>query len=605
MTAEALDARLLDALRPELWARANRELLAKLLTELMFEEVLAPQVLAVEDGGDPARLAIAMPDGRELRCSARWRALGYWRVLPGSLEWRVDGAAVELPDVDVLVAGTAPALGAGASTVAGIVGELASTLVSDTVQLAEGRPVAELLDLDPLRLDGELRGHPWIVASKGRVGFDAHDLLRHAPEARTATRLPWVAAGPELAEARCVPGLTHADAVREQVGDETWAAFRATAAGAGLDPDTAVYLPVHPWQWRSRVALLWAGALARRRLVPLGEAPQRYLAHQSIRTLGDVDDPGRRYLKLALSILNTSVYRGIPRARALVAPELTVWFQERCAGDPFLRESGLVLLGEVASATVAHPALEAIPEVPYQHTEALGAIWREPLAAYLRPGERAVPLAALMHRDPSGGSFAAALVERSGLAVDDWVERLHAATLPPLLHVLYRFGAAFSPHGQNCALVLRGDVPERLAVRDFVDDATVTCDPLPELRDFPAAVRAALGGGVESTILPQWVQCGLLVCVHRYLADALEDVLGYPEDAFWSAGRRVVRAYQERCQDELGGRYDLLDVDAPVFVKLCLNRVRLFGRGYADGATRPIAAASGVVRNPLALEVPA
>ncbi len=43
-----------------------------------------------------------------------------------------------------------------------------------------------------------------------------------------------------------------------------------------------------------------------------------------------------------------------------------------------------MLLGEVASVSVAHSAFEAIAGVPYQHTEMLGAIWRESVEGYLR-----------------------------------------------------------------------------------------------------------------------------------------------------------------------------------------------------------------------------
>ena len=43
------------------------------------------------------------------------------------------------------------------------------------------------------------------------------------------------------------------------------------------------------------------------------------------------------------------------------------------------------------------------------------------------------------------------------------------------------------------------------------------------------------------------------------------------------------------------------DLDAPAFVKLCLNRVRLFERGYRDDPERPVASASGWIDNPLEL----
>ena len=41
-------------------------------------------------------------------------------------------------------------------------------------------------------------------------------------------------------------------------------------------------------------------------------------------------------------------------------------------------------------------------------------------------------------------------------------------------------------------------------------------------------------------------------------------------------------------------------MDAPAFVKLCLNRVRMLERGYADASARPVAAAAGWIVNPLA-----
>ena len=591
-------AALVDALTRERWEHVNRELIAKLLTELAFEDVIAPVVRELSDGRRACELALGAR--LVLRYRARRRPLGDWRAEPGTIAATLDGIAVALPDAADIVALGAPAVGADPATAAGLVGEIAMTALGDVLGAARGRPAAELLDLDALELECELRGHPWIVASKGRVGFGAGDLLAYAPEAGRPIRLGWLAADPAIADARSIDGLSHASVVREQVGDDGWALLRERADAVGLDPDGAVYLPVHPWQWEHRVLALYAGAIARGELVALGVPDGRYLPGQSIRTLADVDHPGRRHLKLALSILNTSVYRGLPRERTLAAPALTQWLTGLCAADPFLQESGLVLLGEVASVSVAHSALQSITGVPYQHTELLGAIWREPVAAHLRDGERAITLAALIHCDGAGVSFAELLIARSGLDADGWIRRLHEVTLPPLLHVLYRFGATFSPHAQNCLIVLRDDIPVRLVVKDFVDDATISAELLPELATMPPDVRAALGQGVDPMLIAQWIQCGLLVCVHRYLAEILEQRIGYEEAAFWRAAERAVAAYHERFEDELGLRFALFDVEAPAFVKLCLNRVRILGRGYADDAQRPVASASGAIVNPLA-----
>jgi siderophore synthetase component len=595
------DQTLARALGGDHWSRANRELVAKILTELMFEDVIAPDTddagyrLPVPEAGGPATL----------RFTAVSRLLGHQRVDAASLRLTdADGAPLDLPDAAELVAVLGPALGIEAGTLANAVVELSATVLADAHQLARGRPVDELVDADPLLVEGEMRGHPWIVANKGRLGFDLDDLHRYSPEAQHPFGLQWLAVRGDRADTRAVPGLDHTTVVAEQLGPEGWADLRARATAAGADPDTCAFVPVHPWQWSGRLATLHAGDIARGAIVPLGEAAPRYLPQASIRTLVDIDHPERRSIKLALSILNTSVYRGIPRERALVAPALSAWLCGLAAQDPFLRETGVILLGEVASVSVAHTGFAAIPGVPYQHTELLGAIWRESVVPRLEPGERAVTLAALLHRDPSGRALVEPLVERSGLRPAAWVQRLHDVTLPPLLHTLYRYGTAFSPHAQNCLVVLRDDVPTRLVVKDFVDDLMVSCEPLPELADLPDPVRAVMEDGIEGPLLVQWLQGGLLVCVHRYLSELFEDVFGLPETAFWAAAARTVRTYQARFADELSDRFALFEVDAPAFVKLCLNRVRIYERGYADHAERPEASASGWIDNPLAWAVP-
>jgi siderophore synthetase component len=650
------------------WDRANRELLAKLVTEWTFEDILEPErdpepdpgVVGTrgdestaapapgsgvdrgghgdscDEDGDAVPFRLAVGDDGVLRYRARRRSLGHWRVDPHSLRWTVaggdgggdgaaasddgggDGAAASddgggdgavaaddgarLPDVTDLVARLAPAVGVTAPTVAGLVHELSNTLLADVHQLRHGRPAAELAGLvetaDPGVVEAEVRGHPWIVANKGRLGFDAADLAAYAPESDQPVRLLWLAAAPGRAESAAVAGLDHATVVAEQVGEETWTELRTAASAAGLDPDTATYVPVHPWQWRQRIVPLHAADLARGDLVVLGEAPQRYRPQQSLRTMADVDHPERRYLKLPLSILNTSVYRGLPRRRTLAAPALSEWFAGLVEGDPFLKGSGLVLLGEVAGVSVAHAGFEAIAGVPYQHTEMLGAIWRESVAGKLAEGEHAVTLAALLHRDPAGVPLLDPLVARSGLTVADWVDRFHEVTLPPLAHVLYRYGASFSPHGQNCLLALQDGVPARLVVKDFVDDVVVSPDPLPELATLPADVQATLAEDVEP-ILAKYIHGALLVCVHRYLAELLDDHFGHAEAEFWASARRALRRYQDGFA-ELADRYALFELDAPRFKKLCLNRLRLYDRGYADDPERPVVTSSGWIDNPLA-----
>lgn len=580
----------------DLWHRANRELVAKALTEYLFEELIDPKRDVLPDGD--VQLHLDLPHGAALSWRATPRHLGNCRARPDSVVWTQGGSATPMPDAVEVFASLFALLDVDASCAAGLLAEMSSTLWSDVRQLSQGRPAAELADLDAVWVEGEMRGHPWVVANKGRLGFGTQDLAAYAPESQQPLALPWLGLSPSIAD---VNGLDHHQVVREQVGDEDFAALQQRAAAAGLDPDTAVFLPVHPWQWEHRIQVLHAGDIARGDMVMLGATSRRYLPQQSIRTFVDVDDPHRRYLKVSLSILNTSVYRGIPRERALVAPRLSEWFTSVVRPDAFLQEKGTVLLGEVSSVSVAHRGFTAIEDVPYQHTEMLGCIWREPVDAFLADGERAVTMAALMHRDPAGVPYVRELVARSGLDVREWVRRLHDVTLPPLAHVLYRYGATFSPHGQNTMLVTRSGVPVRVVVKDFVDDAALSSEALPELAALPADVLQVLEGGLDAGLLPKWIQSGLLVCVHRYVSEVLLEEFGLPEQEFWAIAEQVFRDYQDRFP-ELLERFEAFDLDAPVFTKLCLNRLRLLERGYADDAERPTISAVGWVDNPLALK---
>ena len=268
----------------------------------------------------------------------------------------------------------------------------------------------------------------------------------------------------------------------------------------------------------------------------------RWLPQQSIRTLADADDPrapprqGR-----ALDPQHVGLPRAAARPHAGRAGAERVAARARRAATRSC-ETGLIMLGEVASVSVAHRAFEAIDgrAVP-AHRAA-----RRDLA---RVG-RAVP-AARRARDHAGRAAAprpgrrrvrrAADRALRADASSEWVRRLHEVTLPPLLHVLYRFGAAFSPHAQNCMLVLRDDVPARLVVKDFVDDMMVCSRPAARARGHARrrarrARRRRRGGD------PRAVDPGRAAGVRAPLpvARSSRTGSGYAEAAFWAAAERAV-----------------------------------------------------------------
>ncbi|MFI1781710.1 IucA/IucC family protein [Streptomyces rubiginosohelvolus] len=617
-------------LNRQIWDRAAARLLAKMLGEFAYEKIIEP--VPVPGTGGLHRLTL--DDGGVLAFTARRGVYGSWRVDPESIEITAqpqaaqpDGSPAARADVqsngsaitqaDVQSNGSPAAsrplrdplifltrardlLGLDGTTLGHLIRELTLTLSADARLDHTALTADRLADLDYAELEGHQTGHPWLVASKGRLGFSAADAARFTPETRSPLRLPWIAVSTRFAQFRGVGPVSTPDQLYAgELDPDIRDAFADVLRARGHDPQDYFYLPVHPWQWDEWIVPLFAPAIADGDIVALHTDGDARLPQQSIRTFANVDRPERHTVKLPLSILNTLVWRGLPTERTLAAPAVTAWVQKLCEDDPFLRDTcRVILLGEVASVAVEHPLYDHLPEAPYQYKELLGAIWREPLPPRLAPGERARTLASLLHTDPTGRAFTAELVQRSGLSPETWLKRLFAALLPPLLHFLYRYGTVFSPHGENAIVVFdENDVPVRLAIKDFVDDVNVSARALPEHAAMPDEVRAVLLTE-EPSFLTQFIHSGLFVGVFRYLSPLCEEQLGVSEDTFWSLVRTEIVRHHARFP-ELKERFELFDMLTPEIERLCLNRNRLHVDGYRDRASRPHAAIHGTVPNPL------
>jgi siderophore synthetase component len=578
------------------WRQAGQALLAKAIAEFCYEELLTPH----DEGAGQYRIDLG--DTVTYRFAARRGAYGTWFVRPGAVHRGTGGPASPADDALQFFVDARDALALPGDTAGHLIRELNATLAADARLLAGGGlSAADMAGLPYPELEGYQTGHPWIVLNKGRVGFSASDAQLYTPEGRNPVALPWIAVHQDLAEYRAVPGLTADLLYRGELDPPIREVFRTRLSGQGLDPAVYHWLPAHPWQWDEAVLPLFTGQVAARLIVPLGTAADSYLAQQSIRTFTNVTTPLRHHVKLPLSILNTLVWRGLPTERTLAAPAVTSWVQGIAGADPYLRDQcRVVLLGEVASVTVHHPVLDALPAIPYQYRELLGAIWREPLAGKLEPGERARTLAALLYVDPHGRALVSELVARSGLEPQAWLNRLFAALLPPLLHYLYQYGTVFSPHGENAIVVYdEHDVPARLAIKDFVDDVNISAKSLPELADLPPEVAGVLLREPPG-YLCQFLHAGLFIGHFRYLADLAEQHLEVPGGLFWQLVREQILAYHAAFP-ALADRYTAFDLFSPHIDRLCLNRNRLLLDGYRDRPERPHAAVHGTAPNPLAV----
>lgn len=586
------------ALQPQNWENINRDLLAKMLSEFMYEEIITPEI--IESINNNTKIyQLSLPSDIVYRFAAKSRLFNSYCVIPETIQRQKNNTKWQ-PATQVLqfILDINESIGMNPITAAHFIREMSNTLLADAhIYASKETGKTNLLNLNYGELEGEMEGHPWITFNKGRIGFNYEDYLNYAPEQKQPVSLLWIAARKDKAKFNAVSQLSYEQLLKEELGESQISQFQNLLIEHGLEPKNYYYFPVHDWQIVNYLASLFAEEIATNAIVPLMQTADNYLPQQSIRTFLNVSNPQKRNVKLPISILNTSTYRGLPAP--ILAPYMTEWLKEICDHDSFLTQKcRLILLGEVAGIQYFHPYYTNLKRVPYQYREMLGCLWRESVFNYLEPNEKPMTLASLLHLDYQGKPFVSQLIEQSSLSLSQWLKSLFNAVLPPLLHYLYRYGTVFSPHGENVILILKDNIPMRVAIKDFLDDVNISCHPFPELESFPPEIKPFFPGEKDEKLC-QYIFCGLFICHLRYLSDLLETHCQYDERDFWLQVRQTILDYQAEFP-ELRSRFTQFDLLAPTFTKLCLNRTRLLAQGYADeSGNRPGVSTFGTVNNAL------
>lgn len=575
-----------------LWLALNRALIAKTIAELAFEEALRPEATNRE----ATHWQLRLDDGIAYRFTAERRIWGNLAIAPESM-FRIAGTSVSpAGDAAGFLVDVGRVLAIEPETLCTYIAEVLSTLAADARIAAIDRDATApaLLSLSDHILQAYLDGHPKAPASKGRIGWGLSDFEAYAPEFQPHIRLYWIAADRAACRLSLEPGLGEAELLADALDANERARLAETCRARGVDPATHLLMPVHPWQWQNRIALHFAGEVAAGRLVPLGAFGRAYRPLQSLRTLASVEVDGLLDVKLALTILNTSAWRGVPGKYMATGPAFSDWLARKAATDPVLADT--VILRERAGAFYPHPVFERIADAPYQYREMLGTIWREGIAGRLEPGQSAMMMGALLKADAAGRPLVGALIAASGLAAEAWLEHLFDHVAVPLYHFLCRYGVGFVAHGQNVTLILRDGIPCGVALKDFQGDADLVDQDFPEADDLPEGVRETLLRRPPAHLL-QHLQTGHFASLLRFVSDALLGRDGVTEIVFYGALARSLRRYQAR-HPELGPRFCLFDLFTPTVPRVCINRVRL-AIGYGDSGARPVPGLGTDLINPL------
>ncbi|KAB7615848.1 IucA/IucC family siderophore biosynthesis protein [Amylibacter sp. SFDW26] len=581
----------LKEIQPEsaIWQSVCRKSLAKLLSELSYEEVLSP---IYKDG----KAELKLKSGVTYIFDATLGAWGNLLIDPASITRSNVQDTQEMSPLQFVIDARAEH-GMSPDTEATFIRELSNTLKQDLLLENEfGQLTGDaLIALPSHEIHAILEGHPKAVANKGRLGWGIDDVTNYAPESKNGFQTFWLAADRKFCEIGDSEESDETSLLTACLGQQGAKDILNAMAIQGISIATHTLIPVHPWQWDHVIQQAYIEDFALRRLIPLGLFGNKFAATPSLRTLVNLEQPSAPNIKLSLMILNTSAWRGIPGKYITCGGALSDWLTNIVNADALLSER-VTVLRELRGIWYKHSTLSQIPNVPYQHVETLGAIWRETPEARLGDDTYATLMASLLHLDNTGTPLACAHAQKSGLSIEAWLERLFQVTSVPLYHFLCQYGIGFIAHGQNVTVVLRDHVPIGMAIKDLQGDVDLEDQDFSELNNLATNIKDTLPRKPAAHIIHD-IQTAHFVTVLRFLSARLACCGAISEDLFYKILGNTLRAYMKN-HPELSERFDIFDLFKPTLPRVIINKVR-FTIGYGDNTDRPMPNLGTDLQNPL------
>ncbi|QDZ90529.1 IucA/IucC family siderophore biosynthesis protein [Shewanella decolorationis] len=553
-------------LMPEYWLAANRHLVKKILCEFTHEKIITPQIYRQAAGINHYELRLK---DCTYYFSARHYQLDHLDIATDSI--RVTSAGTERPlDAMSLIIKLKDALGISETLLPTYLEEITSTLYSKAYKLAhQAIPAATLAKADYQTIEtGMTEGHPVFIANNGRIGFDMQDYDQFAPESASALKLVWIAVRKDKTTFSALEGLDHDSLLKQELGEQ-FTAFQLHVSAKVQAADSFYFMPVHPWQWREKIARTFAGEIARGDIIYLGESQDCYQVQQSIRTFFNLTAPQKCYVKTALSILNMGFMRGLSPLYMSCTPQINAWVANLIESDSYFAEQGFVILKEIAAIGYHHRYYEEALTQDSAYKKMLSALWRESPLPHIEPQQTLMTMAALLHVDHQEQALLAALIAHSGLSAKEWVKRYLNLYLSPLLHAFFAYDLVFMPHGENLILVLDAGIPVKILMKDIGEEVAVLngSEPLPQ-----EVQRLAVA--LEEEMKLNYILLDIFDCIFRYLAPILDKQTEVSEALFWELVADNVRDYQAQ-HPQLADKFAQYDLFKDSFVRTCLNRIQL------------------------------
>lgn len=427
-----------------------------------------------------------------------------------------------------------------------------------------------------------MAGHPYHPCYKSRVGFSLQDNLKYGVEYAQPIHLVWLAVHAALCSENASCSIDAEQFLQQQLSAAEIEAFHQVLTAQGLNAAEYIWLPVHPWQWENTLVHTFFEEIATQKMVYLGRGTDGYIAQQSLRTLTNLQHPEKPYIKLSMSLTNTSSSRILAAHAAMNGPLITDWLQSLIDQSELARSLDFAILREVHATAVDFTKLPA--SHARQAYGTIGSLWRESIHHYLKPGEDAIPLNGISHVQKDGQLLIQPWLETHG--TEAWLEQFLSVVIQPILFLLHAEGIGSESHGQNIILVHQNGWPTRIILKDFHDgvrfhpEHLTHPDAYPDLHALPAEHAKA---NRMSFILTEDLNavrdfsCACLFFVALSdIAITLQQQIGLSEQQFWQQAADIIHQFQQR-YPEHQSRYEKFDVFAAQFCIESLTKRRLFG----------------------------
>ncbi|PGW03796.1 siderophore biosynthesis protein [Bacillus cereus] len=569
--------KILKALESEDYISVRRRVLRQVVESLIYEGIVRPvrieneeQILFLIQGLDEDNKSVTY------ECYGRER-MTFGRIAIDSLVIRVQEEQQEIKSVSQFLEEIFRVVNVERTKLDSFIHELEQTIFKDTIAQYERHNKVKYTqksydDFESLLIDG----HPYHPSYKARIGFQYRDNFQYGYEFMRPIKLIWIAAHKKYATVGYENEVIYDNILKGEIGEHKLEAYMERIHSAGCDPKQYVFIPVHPWQWENFIIPNYADHIQDKYIIYLGKSEDDYCAQQSMRTLRNVTNPKRPYVKLSLNILNTSTLRTLKPYSVASAPAISNWLSDVVSQDSYLRDgSRVILLKEFSSVTY-----DTNKKAAYG---SLGCIWRESVHKYFDKQEDAVPFNGLYAKEKDGIPVIDAWLNKYG--IENWLQLLIQKAIIPVIHLVVEHGIALESHGQNMILVHKEGLPVRIALKDFHEGLEFYRPFLKEMNkcpDFTKMHKTYANGKMNDFFEMDCIEClqemvldALFLFNVGELAFVLADEYEWKEERFWMM---VVEEIENhfRKYPHLKDRFESIQLYTPTFYAEQLTKRRLY-----------------------------